>query len=209
MNAAVPHPAKYSDSVLAALVRYKPRYPILDPFGGTGKLRTVFPDAICLDIESEWATQAGMQADALHLPFRHWAFQSVITSPCYGNRMADHHEAHDPSVRHTYRHTLGHALDVRNAGGLQWGPVYRDFHEQAWREVARVLCPGGRFLLNVSDHVRKGQRVYVTDWHIATLLSLGFKLESMQHVDTPRQRHGANGALRIGYESLIEFRRVA
>ena len=68
--------------------------------------------------------------DARALPFADASFHAIATSPCFGNRMADHHEARDPSVRHTYRHRLGRPLSEGSAGALQWGPAYREFHER-------------------------------------------------------------------------------
>ena len=79
-----------------------------------------------------------------------------MTSPTYGDRLADHHDARDGSVRHSYKHDLGRDLHPDNSGAMQWGPAYRDFHTAAWVEVRRVLRPGGRFVLNVKDHVRGG-----------------------------------------------------
>ena len=50
---------------------------------------------------------------------------------------------------------------------MQWGDAYRSFHVKAWREAWRVLRPGGRFVLNIKDHIRNGERMPVTDWHEA------------------------------------------
>lgn len=46
--------------------------------------------------------------DATSLPFPDEAFDAIITSPTYGNRMADHHDARDNSRRLTYRHSGTH-----------------------------------------------------------------------------------------------------
>ena len=48
-------------------------------------------------------------------------FDAICTSPTYGNRMADHHEARDGSPRDTYRHVLGRPLTPGNSGALHWG----------------------------------------------------------------------------------------
>jgi hypothetical protein len=122
--------------------------------------------------------------------------------------MSDHHNARDASVRHTYRHTLGHALHVDNSGAMQWGAAYRDLHRAAWAEAYRVLCADGVFVLNIKNHIRAGKMQDVTDWHIATLCEVGFQLCEHVHVDCPGQRHGKNGAQRVAFESVIMFRSI-
>jgi hypothetical protein len=70
-----------------------------------------------------------------------------------------------------------------------------------------VLKLDGIFVLNVKDHIRKGALQEVTNWHAVTLLSLGFVCTTRVHVPCPGQRHGANGHLRVNYESVLGFRR--
>ena len=106
-------------------------------------------------------------------------FDAICTSPTYGNRMADHHNARDASPRHTYRHVLGRPLTRGNSGALQWGDgiageEYRALHVAVWTECRRVLKPGGIFVLNVKDHIRGGVLQEVTKWHSVALLMLGF-----------------------------------
>jgi SAM-dependent methyltransferase len=155
------HPAKFSDILLPIFSKELQGYnKILDPFAGTGKLRLVRPDAFLLEIEPEWAMCSGATVgDALALPWKNGVFDAVCTSPTYGNRMADHftdHQKNKNYTRNTYRHALGRPLSANNSGRMQWGDNYRDFHKKAWVEVWRVLRPGGKFVLNVSDHIRKG-----------------------------------------------------
>ena len=155
-------------------------------------------------LEPEWAALDPRitSGSALDLPWAAGAFDAIVTSPTYGNRMADHHEARDGSRRHTYRHALGRQLSADNSGALQWGDHYREFHRQAWREARRVLRPGGRFVLNCKDHLRRGERQHVTDWHIGELQRLGFVLLDRVQVDCPGQRHGANAHLRMSFETV-------
>ena len=210
----VRHPARYSSQLLPTLVLYlQGSTRILDPFGGVGgifDLASFLPGAQidAIEIEPEWAEQDPRTTlgNALALPWVDGTFDAVCTSPCYGNRMADHHQARDASRRNTYRHALGRSLHPDNAGGLQWGPAYRAFHVQAWTEARRVLRPGARFVLNVKDHIRAGVVQPVTDWHTETLLSMGFDLVNRAEIKCPGQRRGANGNVRVNAESVLCFR---
>ena len=213
-TAVVRHPAKYTDVLLpvfADLLRGYDR--VLDPFAGTGKLRQVRPDAHLLEIEPEWAAISGATlGDALDMPWPDGWFDAVCTSPTYGNRMADtftDHQADKGYRRNTYRHALGRPLHPNNSGGMQWGTKYMEFHKRAWAEVYRVLRPGGRFILNVSDHIRNGQRVPVCNWHLCTAIVIGFTLSERRDVPTPRQRYGANGKARVEAEAVLVFRKEA
>lgn len=209
------HPARYTDVLLpvfAELLAGARR--ILDPFAGTGKafaLEPLLPGCVveAVEIEPEWAATHPRTTlgNALNLPWPDGFFDAAVTSPTYGNRMADHHTARDDSRRNTYRHALGRPLHPANSGAMQWGDPYRTFHTAAWTELARVLCPGGRFVLNIKDHIRRGQRQPVTAWHCATLTHLGFTENEHRHVACPGQRFGANGGARIEYESVILFTR--
>lgn len=111
--------------------------------------------------------------------------------------------------RLTYRHQLGRPLHANNTGQLQWGKRYRAMHERAWSEAHRVLHTGGLFLLNCSDHIRKNQRVAVTDWHVEHLCSLGFQVLERRAVDTKRMRYGANRDTRVDHEELIALRKAS
>lgn len=107
------HPAEYSPEVLEAidevLASNHPLSPraglrILDPYAGKGSGVDAWAatgyDAIGVELEPEWgcASPRIVQGSALLLPDLDLggSFDAVITSPCYGNRMADNHEAKDP-----------------------------------------------------------------------------------------------------------------
>lgn len=201
------HPARYSRSLLPTLHQWLGGlFPVLDPMAGIGA--SGIEGLIHSELEPEWAQQCPrpvVAADACSLPFPANTFAAVVTSPTYGNRMADHHNARDDSRRNTYRHALGRPLNQANTGQLQWGPGYRAVHRRIWREVLRVLRPGGTFVLNISDHPRAGKMMPVTDWHLSTLEFAGFELVEHCHVETPRNRFGANGELRAEHESLIRL----
>ena len=210
-STTITHPAKFSDPILDVLrpiVAGLPG-PILDPFAGTGRIHELGrDDTIGVEIEAEWAelherTEVG---DATDLRFDDGEIGSIVTSPTYGNRMADTY-AGDGTRRHTYRIALGRPLTEGSSAGLQWGEKYRELHRAAWLEARRVLRPGGNLVLNMSDHIRKGEVVPVTAWHVETLLDLGFDVipGGWIPVETRRQRHGANADLRVDVEHVIVF----
>jgi hypothetical protein len=205
LGGGVSHPARFSNAILDQLVVLLGRHLeagswILDPFAGTGRIHeinewVVEPYEIsAIEIEPEWAnlhpdTRVG---NALRTTYTDGAIDGYVTSPCYGNRLADHHHASDPESRRSYTHDLGRDLSPDNAGALQWGPEYRDFHERAWKEATRVLRPGGVFVLNIKDHTRDGVRQHVAGWHVTTLCRLGFTLLEHVEVETPSLRVGEN-----------------
>lgn len=200
-------PARYSDALLPVLAGFLEGYErILDPMAGTGSIRLVRPDCELLELEPEWAAIRGATVGhATHIPWPDASFDAVVTSPTYGNRMADHHKAKDASRRNTYTHRLGRELNPNNTGRMQWGKTYRLQHFLIWEEVRRVLRPGGRFVLNVKDHIRKGKVVPVTRFHRLLLILMGFELISEVRIKTPGLRHGENNKARIDYESVLVF----
>ena len=211
----VAHPAVFSDKILPVVAELlTPEHKnVLDPFAGVGRVHELREmvdwelSTVGIELEPEWAdlhpdTHVG---NALSLKFEDGSFDAVVTSPTYGNRLADHHNARDGSVRRSYTHDLGRGLHDDNSGDLHWGEEYRDFHVKAWVEVKRVLRDGGRLLLNISDHIRQRQRQYVCSWHTQTLLQLGFVLVDADRVVTPRLRQGANAEARVPSEMVLGF----
>lgn len=201
------HPAKFSDKILEGLEVLLKNYPrVLDPFAGTGRIHELPNETWGVEIEPEWATlhPQTVVGDALALPFGDSSFDAVATSPTYGNRMADHHEAKDSSRRNTYRHRLGRPLHQNNSGGLQWGDEYKEFHRKAWAEAWRVLKPGGLFVLNIKNHIRRGEVARVAEWH-HRVLSTMMRPSGELKIEAPGLRHGANWDLRVDHEMLFVF----
>jgi DNA modification methylase len=217
------HPAPFSREILS-LVERQHLLPdtgiVLDPMAGVGnihRLATPTCRTVGIELEPEWAAAHPdtMVGNALRLPFGRASFDGVMTSPCYGNRLADHHRARDGSTRRSYTHDLQHTandperrLHPDNSGTLRATKAeYWAFHARAWVEVRRVLRPGGRFVLNVSDHISRGVVVPVVERHTDLVLLSGFTLVKEFRVTTRRLRYGANNRLRVPTESVLVFDR--
>lgn len=145
-------------------------------------------------------------SDAARMPFDDGEFDAIVTSPVYGNRMSDHHDARGASRRIIYTYRLGRKLQPENTGAMQWGPAYCEKHIAIWTECRRVLAPGGLLVLNVSDHIRKGVVQPVSDWHRTILGLLGFDLFEVVTLETSRMRYGANSTVRVPHENVFAFR---
>jgi tRNA G10 N-methylase Trm11 len=146
-----------------------------------------------------------IQGNALDLPLADNSIDAIVTSPTYGNRMADHHVAKDASRRNTYTHAIGRQLHSDNSGAMQWGDKYRAFHQQALHEFWRVLRPGGRMVINMKDHIRKGERQYVVRWWILAATRAGFRMVHGEEIELPGNRHGENGHVRVPGEQIMVF----
>lgn len=211
--AGVNHPARFSDEIIETIAGLIVNYHrILDPFAGTGRiheLQDLGHETVGVEIESEWAdmhkdTRVG---NALDLSFfQTGEFDAIATSPTYGNRLADHHNASDPQSRRSYRHDLGRELDSDNSGAMQWGAQYMDFHRRAWTEITRVLRPEGRFILNIKDHQRNFEHVDVTAWHVQELMfNHDMDLVAIRPIITRGMPAGENDEARVPVEYVIAF----
>jgi SAM-dependent methyltransferase len=236
LGEGVSHPARYNTELIdnfrhllwAFLVEggLNDDIRVLDPFAGTGRIHELMYDddegnpspfvTTGIEIEPEWAAlhPNTLIGNALDLPFNRGAFNAIVTSPTYGNRLADSHNATDPERRRSYTHDLGRSLTSNNSGTLHWrnggtgSEVYRAFHEKAWNEADRVLCPGGLFILNCCDHIRDGRVQPVTAWHCWMLGRLRLDYLTSSSVPTRKLRQGVNGELRE-QEQVHVFRKPA
>lgn len=215
------HPTPYSRNILDLVVEkglLPERGIVLDPMAGIGRIHELATDTrftVGVEIEPEWAAAHPdtMVGDATALQFGARSFDAVTVSCCYGNRYADHHDARDGSHRRGYTHDLRvqtgdptRQLALMNAGRYYaWNPEYAGIHRLAWAEVHRVLRPGRRFILNVSDFVRDGRVVEVVALHISICAAFGFRLVARYDVPTPRMRFGANNRARVDTEAVLVF----
>lgn len=216
------HPAKYSDEFIPIFAQIlKDKKKVLDPFAGTGKIGLIkrygFTGIVYAnDIEAEWIELgrdkcdviSSMDAEYLSSIYTEGFFDAVCTSPTYGNRMADHHNAKDGSKRNTYTHCLGHELQDGNTGKMQWGGKYREKHTAIYKTIIPLISNNGLFVLNISNHIRGGEEIHVSEWHKDTLEAMGLKLLDDIHVNTRRCRFGANAEKRVDFEHIYIFEKL-
>lgn len=210
------HPATFSDPILRHLattlaVMLPADARIVDPFAGVGKIHLLGYDSVGVEIEPEWAaahsqTLCGDSTRLVELVDGQ-TFDAVVTSPAYGNRMADNYAGDAKGTRRfTYRTALGRALSDNSGAAMQWGQAYRDLHRSVWEQCAVVLKPGGLLLVNVSNHIRGGVEQPVVEWHVRTLIDLGFFIDRIDAIITRRVGFGANRDLRVATEKLVVAR---
>lgn len=119
--------------------------------------------------------------------------------------MADSHNAQDGSKRNTYTHTLGRKLHDNNSGKMQWGVKYRNLHIKAYQEAYRVLRAEGIFILNIKNHIRKGEEIDVHAWHIQALKDVGFSFIETVEVKCAGNGFGQNAHIRTGVEYVTKL----
>lgn len=203
------HPAKYSAPVLEALdhalfIQWashpatpaefgetRPLLEVLDPFAGVGTIHQLDTWARTwgVELEPEWADQheRTICGDSSSMPFfGDGMFDTIATSPAYGNRMADQYlpPESDKSARYTYAISLGRECSEGSGAAVGWSVAYERLHGAVWAECDRVLAPGGRVLLNCKNHFRKGVEQPVTEWHIGWFTDRGYSVLSDAELGT-------------------------
>lgn len=216
------HPATYTNSFIPVFAEILNSYQcrsVLDPMAGTGKIALIkqcgFTGKIyCNDLETEWINSVypvdyWSSRDAAEMPhFIDGMFDAICTSPTYANRLADHYNPQDGSKRINYTVNLGRLPSPGSTCVLQWGLGYREKHLAIYKECYRVLKPGGIFILNISNHIRKGKEMHVAEWTRRILtLTLGFRLLETRKMKTSRLRYGANAKSRVDFEYIFVFQK--
>ena len=219
----ISHPAKFNNSfipIFADLLKEKKN--VLDPFGGTGKIAQIknfgFQGIVyCNEIEPEWVNSSQEQVDfwtvcdAEQLSmYDDNFFESICTSPTYGNRMADTFKlpAKESKRKYiTYMHMLGRKLNHNNTGSMQWGDNYKKKHVKIYQELFRILKLNGIFVLNIANHIRNGKEIEVSEWTKNTLINLNFELINEMKIPTKKMKFGANRNLRVPYEYIFVFQK--
>ena len=215
------HPAKFTDALIPEMAKMLDEFnngKVLDPFSGTGKIALIknygFKGKIYAnEIEKEWIedNEYGCDyitiQDAEFLDYPEEFFNAICTSPTYGNRMADHHNAKDGSKRITYTHCLGHQLNDANTGKMQFGKNYKNKHKQIYKHLFGLVKHGGIFVLNIKNHIRRGEEVDVVGFHKEALTQSGFTLEEDKVIQTHCMGFGQNRDKRIHEEHIIKFRK--
>jgi hypothetical protein len=167
-----------------------------------------YPGVWHQELEEEWLEQCPhprWKGDARNM----WQLEScsigtIVTSQSFGNRMSDHHNARDISIRNTYKHRLGRDLTEGNTGAMPWkGKEYRPTHIQIWKECHRILVPGGPLIWNCKNHYIKTIPQYVTEWHLGIMLGLGFTCKAHWIVPAVGNQQGANREQRFDHEHLF------
>lgn len=214
------NPAKFSPQILDVIREQIQTYNVqgvaLDPFAGTGRVHQLAGPGlrtVGVEIEPEWAayhpdTRCGDSRKLMSLFKPGESFDAIITSPTYGNRMADHHEAKDDSVRNTYRHKLGRMPSEGSTAVLQWGEAYRELHKEIYRACHLKLNRDAVVILNVKDHVRGGEVVQVSEWHKLAWAMMGWTPLDTIQVPVTGNGYGANGKARVPHEDVHVMRRL-
>lgn len=251
------HPAKFSDPILDAIEDelrahlIGPGHTLLDPFAGVGRVHELADrlgaDSIGVELEPEWAatherTICG-DSTALSVFVGPYAghVDALVTSPAYGNRMADQYlgsdnekcrtcdgtgkrDPDDPELgfcprcegsgkaksrRMGYAVSLGRKCTPGSGAALPWGDKYRDLHRRVWDECARVIRPGGLWVVNVSSFLKTvdGDLEYqqVMEWHLEQIAAHA-RVLALRAVQTRRMKYGENGELRVPVEHVIVAR---
>ena len=267
-------PAKFTDTIIAALeeqlfVRGLTAGTVLDPFAGVGgvhQLADRYPALTTLGIEiepelaelhprtvhgdsrrastltAELCAAAGRQLGPGDKP---WVADAIVTSPAYGNRLADQYLGSDgekcrpcagrgwvpskgaddvpadeldpifrqectkcagsgrsKSKRMGYAIALGRKCSPGSGAAVKWGAAYRELHDAVIADVAKLLRPGGWWLVNVSSSLDGDGYVPVMEWWVGTIARHA-RVVDLIAVETPRIKFGANADRRVPAEHVI------
>lgn len=236
------HPAPFSASimdVLAELIRDWPG-PILDPYAGIGRVHELGRDDTWgIEIEEPWADAhertiwgdsstarlalfsppGGVCISGRHIPEP----KAIVTSPDYGNRMADQYlgtpeeqrkraEHGETPRRRSYAISLGRKVSEGSSARYAFGEAYKAQHRRIFTAVTSVCLPDAKLALNVSDFYKtlssgaEPQRIHVVSFWVELIAELGWVVEGLIPVGTRRFRDGANSDLRVDEETIVVAR---
>ena len=213
-----PHPAKFSKELLPVLASYC-YGDILDIMGGTGRAGLLknfnknIKSVTINELEREWAEQAYdnnvdtvITGDARNLSG--W-YDCIVTSPPYGNRMADNFKAGKPdSRRKRYVGDLGRQVSKGSVCCKHFGKGYEEEMTLILDAVISNIV-FDRFILNISNFIRNFKEVDVVSWYKQYFMTKSFVLVAEEKVVTRRQKGvGANTHLRVPSESILIFDRI-
>lgn len=182
----------------------------LEPSWAACHERTACGDSIAwmgheLMADQNWHYKSHPQVTGIAPPF-----DVIASSPPYGNRFSDSHDAQDGSRRRSYAHDLaaeGYEIHPDNAGTLPWGPRYWTVLSRLYRALPNVLADGGLVLWNVSDFVKDKALVPAVMWHRGALNGVGFYEDQRPRlVETERMSYGENREARAPSEVVLRLR---
>lgn len=219
------HPARYSEALIGPMVALLRPYllghpDLYDPMAGDGEgLRVIAGALDCGHFGSEIEPEFIKNPMIVARDCRAFAdpVEIAVTSPAYGNRMADQYlgtpeerrlrdEEGVMPRRRSYAIALGRPCSDGSGAALQWGEAYRSLHGDIYRHVIHVNRPR-IFLVNITSHFRAKQYQPVAEWTLGTILSLGMVLVDFDFVETLGFRDGQNREDRVGGENLYLFAR--
>ena len=215
----VAHPAVYSAVILAAIDRLLPASgTFIDPMAGSGRcfnLERGDRHIVATEIEPEFAAlhPRTICADATALPFATSSLDGGFCSPSYPNRMNGDYTAAGWTKNSTGRRNYSlskrwlardadavlHSHNTSRYGERRKPGFYWLLHALVWGEVARVVKPGGVFIVNCKDL----PRLPVTEPHVALLIDAGFTEVHREQVRPPGYRFGENSKLRVDHEDIV------
>lgn len=211
------HPARWSPAILDAIEPWltKLGLAVHDPYAGTGERLGALCDRLGLtftgtEIQPEFIVDLRVDPGDSTLPLTYPATPFVIvTSPVYPSGMADHFRAQDGSKRHTYRQALaeirGHDTELHPNNMGRWGVRRGRKAVERHFDLARRCIHhwSDDVIVNVSDFIYRHHVWALVDrWH-DLLTEFDYQLVDEIEVETPRQRNGANGDLRVDHETIL------
>lgn len=219
-DTTITHPAVYSERFIPIFAEIAKKYDaktVLDPFGGVGNIGKIKDygfegKVIANELEAEWSAfhesnkvDESITGDARKMPsIESDSIDAVITSPTYGNRLADRRITAKVDNL-TYANSLGRELTSGNSGRMHYGPKYKQLHNEVYKELYRVVKPGGIAVINMKDFISKGKVVPVTDFHINAMLNAGFELLYRDKVKTTGLATGKIKRPKVESEDIIVF----